>query len=72
MEKTRGIYATNGNISYRWMNQEGEENQRIVYMPLEEVLATTQGDPPDKRRRHTEELLRRILILCVGRAPQGI
>ena len=70
-QRSRIIFATDGTISYQWKNQEGEEDQRTIHMPLEEVLATTQGDPPQRRRMHTQELIRHILILCVARAPQG-
>ena len=49
---------------------EGPGDQRVPYMPLEDVLAT-QGDRPHKRRLRTQEPIRDVLILCEAREPHG-
>ena len=59
VQRSRSIFATDGTISYQWKNREGEKDQRIVCMPLEEVLATTM---------HTQASTRHILTPCVARA----
>ena len=40
-------------------------------MPLEESLATAQGDSPNKKRIQIEDLIRHVFVLCGAEAPQG-
>ena len=46
-------------------------DQRLPFMPLDEVLATTQGDTSHKREMHTQDLIRHAPMLCAARVPQG-
>ena len=39
-------------------------------MPLEESLATAQGDSSNKKRIQIEDLIRHVLLLCGAEAPQ--
>ena len=45
-------------------------DQRVQYMPFEEVLVT-QGDGHHKRRMPTQDLIRHVLVLCGAKVPQG-
>ena len=69
--RSRIIFSTYGSTSYKWKNHEGEVDQRLPYMSLEEVRATTHGDTSNRRRMHTQELIRHVFMLCEACVPQG-
>ena len=68
---SRIIFAAGGSIPNTWKKQEGSVDQRLPFMPLDEVLATSQGDTSHRRGMHTHDLIRHVLILCAARVPQG-
>ena len=55
--KSRIIFATEESVSSKWKKEEGDEDQWVTYIPLEEVTVS-QGDGSHERRLPTQEVVR--------------
>ena len=61
-QRLRIIFATDGTISYKLKKHDGEAEQWVAYMPLEEVLVKTKGGSSHKKEMHTQELTKRVFF----------